>query len=221
MVRIPFACAFVLAAATLPATAAWAQQAAPASPATAQSPPAPVQQPAAELVNVVLHTTMGDILLALDRAHAPLTADNFLHYVDQKRFDGIAFYRAVKIDEEGKYGLVQAGLRGNPKRLYAPIAHESPRTTGLSHVDGALSMAREAPGTADADFFIVVGDLVALDGQPTGDDPGYAVFGRVLAGMDVVRAMLELPRDQQAGEGVMQGQMLAGPVRILAARRAD
>jgi peptidyl-prolyl cis-trans isomerase A (cyclophilin A) len=180
-----------------------------------------VQQPAAELVNVVLHTTMGDILLALDRAHAPLTADNFLHYVDQKRFDGIAFYRAVKIDEEGKYGLVQAGLRGNPKRLYAPIAHESPRTTGLSHVDGALSMAREAPGTADADFFIVVGDLVALDGQPTGDDPGYAVFGRVLAGMDVVRAMLELPRDQQAGEGVMQGQMLAGPVRILAARRAD
>jgi peptidyl-prolyl cis-trans isomerase A (cyclophilin A) len=170
---------------------------------------------------VVLHTSLGDVQVALDREHAPLTTGNFLRYVDLKRFDGSDFYRAVKIDDEGKYGLVQGGLRGNPKRVFKPIAHESPRVTGLSHTSGALSMARTDPGTATADFFFVIGDLVALDGQASGEDQGYAVFGHVTDGMDVLRQILEQPRDANGGEGVMKGQMLASPVRILTVRRAE
>jgi peptidyl-prolyl cis-trans isomerase A (cyclophilin A) len=178
-------------------------------------------QDAAQAVNVALHTTHGDIHLALDPEHAPVTVKNFLRYVDAKRFDGADFYRAVKIDEEGKYGLVQGGLKGNPKRVFKPIAHESPRVTGLSHLDGAISMARLDPGTATADFFFVVGDLTALDGQPEGSDVGYAVFGHVTDGMDVVRDILAQPRSLDAGEGAMKGQMLASPVKILSARRID
>jgi len=86
-------------------------------------------------------------------------------------------------------------------------------------------MARGAPGTATADFFIVVGDLVTLDAQPVeqdplGEMPGYAVFGRVIEGMDTVKSMLELPRSATAGEGAMKGQMLEIPVKILTVRRA-
>ncbi len=177
--------------------------------------------PAPALINVVLHLESGDILIGLDQAHAPITVNNFLRYVDLKRFDGSTFYRAVKIDEEGKYGLVQGGLKGNPKRIFKPIPNEAPSVTGLSHVNGAISMARREPGTATADFFIVIGDLTSLDGGPTADDPGYAVFGRVIDGMDVVRKILDRPRDPTAGEGVMHGQMIAKPITILTIRRAD
>ena len=212
------------------ATAAGAQEAtadttAPALTAPAAEappePPAPPPPPAIPPVNVLMHTALGDIRIALDKQHAPVTVANFLRYVDSKRFDGITFYRAVKIGPYGNYGMLQGGLRGNPKKVYPPIAHESPRTTGLSHVDGALSMARAAPGSARADFFFVIGDLVSLDGQPTGDDVGYAVFGRVTEGMDVVRKILDEPIALEAGEGVMKGQMLFDPVKILTVRRVD
>ena len=178
-----------------------------------------VSEEAPALPRVLLHSSRGDILVELEARRAPVTVRNFLRYVDQKRLDGSDFYRAVKIGDDGKYGLVQGGLRGNPKRVLKPIAHESPRTTGLSHLDGAISMARTDPGTATADFFFVVGDLVALDGQASGDDAGYAVFGRVIDGMDVVRDILEQPRSEDGGEGVMKGQMLAKPVKILSVRR--
>lgn len=173
------------------------------------------------IINVVLHSELGDILIGLDQARAPITVNNFLHYVDLKRFDGSTFYRAVKIDEEGKYGLVQGGLKGNSKRIFKPIPNEAPSVTGLSHVNGAISMARREPGTATADFFIVIGDLTSLDGEPTRGDPGYAVFGRVIDGMEIVRKILDQPRDPAAGEGVMQGQMIAKPIAILTIRRAD
>lgn len=190
------------------------------APAPAEAPvPADVPAPAA--VAVVVHTSLGDIHLALEQGRAPLTTANFLRYVDNKRFDGSDFYRAVKIGEDGKYGLVQGGLKGNPKRVFKPILHEAPFATGLSHVDGAISMARTNPGTATADFFIVVGDLTALDGKAEGDDPGYAVFGRVTGGMEIVRQMLELPRSADAGDGSMRGQMLASPVKILTVRRGE
>ncbi len=175
--------------------------------------------PQAALVRVLLHTELGDILLGLDAQHAPVTCANFLSYVDQKRFDDSTFYRAVKLDEEG-HGLVQGGLRGDPERILPPIAHEAPSTTGLKHVDGAISMARGEPGSATADFFIVIGDLPSLDGQPGSDDPGYAVFGRVLEGLDVVRKIMERPRDPAAGDGDLKGQMIDTPVQILTARRA-
>ncbi|HEY0446779.1 MAG TPA: peptidylprolyl isomerase, partial [Allosphingosinicella sp.] len=95
--------------------------------------------------------------------------------------------------------------------------------TGLSHVDGAISMARHEPGSATADFFITVGAMPAMDADPgqPGDNLGFAVFGRVVEGMDVVRRILDAPTSPTEGEGVMKGQMLASPVRILTARRAQ
>ena len=200
-----------------------AQEAPPPAPDAGETPPAqaeppPPAAPPPATVPVVMHTTMGDIHLALEVERAPITAGNFLHYVDTRRFDGITFYRAMKVTDDGKYGLVQGGLRGNPKKLFKPIKHESPLTTGLSHVDGAISMARNAPGTADADFFIVIGDLTTMDGK-AGSDPGYAVFGHVTAGMDIVHAILELPKSDNARDPVMKGQMLAKPVKILTVRR--
>jgi peptidyl-prolyl cis-trans isomerase A (cyclophilin A) len=186
----------------------------------AVSPATPPPGPAVpEVVKVVMHTAQGDIHLAIEKGRAPITAGNFLRYVDQKRFDNITFYRAMKLDEEGKYGLVQGGLRGDPKRVYPAIAHEPSAVTGLSHKDGAISMAQAKPGTATADFFIIIGDLVSLDGKNTPEDPGYAVFGRVTEGMDVVKAIMGLPRSETAGEGVMKGQMLLEPLRVLTVRR--
>jgi peptidyl-prolyl cis-trans isomerase A (cyclophilin A) len=190
----------------------------PASP-PAQAP-AP-EQVVAATVDVVLHTILGDIRIALEKDRAPITTANFLRYVDQKRFDNITFYRCVKVSEDGKYGLLQGGLKGNPKLMFKPIAHEATSTTGLSHLDGTLSMARTDPGTATADFFIVIGDLTSLDAKPDGSDPGYAAFGRVTMGMDIVHQMLELPRSADAGDGSMKGQMLAEPVKVLTVRRAQ
>ena len=186
------------------------------SPAPAEASAAPVAPATAE---VILHTALGDIRVALETERAPITAANFLRYVDQKRFDNITFYRGVKIGDDGKYGLMQGGLKGNTKLAFKPIAHEPTTVTGLSHLDGTLSMARTDPGTATADFFIVIGDLISLDATP-GGDPGYAAFGKVTVGMDIVRQMLELPRSQEAGDGSMKGQMLAEPVKVLTVRRA-
>lgn len=197
------------------ATLALAQE--QTAPAEAASPP--VASPAPATTTVVFQTTLGEIHIALETERAPVTAANFLRYVDNKRFDGITFYRAHKVSADGKYGIVQGGLQGHSQKVFKPIAHESPQVTGLSHVDGAISMAHDRPGTATADFFIIIGDLVSLDGKPDGSDPGYAVFGRVVQGMDIVRSMLELPRSQEARNPVMQGQMLAEPVKVTTARR--
>ena len=181
---------------------------------------APVEGHAAPegAVFVGLQTTLGNIRLALDERRAPVTTANFLRYVDDGRFNGVDFYRALKVGDG--FGLVQAGMRGHKDREFEPIAHESPATTGISHTDGTVSMARLDPGTATSDFFIVVGDLVSLDGDPAQGDAGYAAFGRVVDGMGVVRQILEQPRDPEAGgEGGMKGQMLAEPVKVVVARR--
>jgi peptidyl-prolyl cis-trans isomerase A (cyclophilin A) len=200
--------------------AALAQDAAQPPAAGSASQPSGAT-PVAASVKVVLKTTLGDIVLAVETERAPITAANFLRYVDQRRLDGSEFYRSMAVGEDGQYGLVQGGLRGNPKRVLKPIAHEPTSVTGLSHVNGAISMARADPGTATADFFIVIGDLVSLDAQPNGGDPGYAVFGHVVDGMDVVHVIFGQPRSSTAGAGVMKGQMLALPVKILTARRAN
>jgi peptidyl-prolyl cis-trans isomerase A (cyclophilin A) len=211
---VPRICAGLLL--VLPMLCAGQETAPP--PSAEASPPAEAAPAVPATVPVVMHTTLGDIHLALEVERAPITAGNFLRYVDAKRFDGITFYRAMKVSEDGKYGLVQGGL-SDPKLLYKPIAHESPATTGLSHVDGAISMGRNEPGSAVADFFIVIGDLVSMDGTPDGKDPGYAVFGHVTEGMDVVHAILDLPRSEAARNPVMEGQMLAEPVKVLTVRR--
>jgi peptidyl-prolyl cis-trans isomerase A (cyclophilin A) len=209
---------WLVACASLWLGVAGAQDAAQ-SQASDSAPQPSAETPVPATVKVLLKTSLGDIVVAVEKERAPITAANFLRYVDQRRLDGSDFYRAMAVDEDGKYGLIQGGLRGNPKRVLKPIAHEPTTVTGLSHLNAAISMARADPGTATADFFIIVGDLVSLDAQPNGGDPGYAVFGHVVDGMDVVRVILGEPRSSTAGEGIMKGQMLAMPVKILTARR--
>ena len=200
---------------------ALAQEVAPATPRASELAPEVAPQATPRTDKVVMHTALGDITLMIETERAPVTAANFLHYVDTKRFDGITFYRAVKMGDSGDYGLAQAGLRGNPKKLFPAIAHEPTTQTGLSHLNGAISMARLAPGSAQADFFIVVGDVVGLDARPDapGDNLGYAVFGRVIDGMDIIKQMLEKPRSETAASEAMKGQMLAEPVLINTVRR--
>ena len=172
-------------------------------------------------VRVALTTGAGVITLELAADKAPITAANFLRYVDQKRFDGASFYRAMKNAGAPQTGLVQGGLQNNPAKTLPPIAHESTAATGLSHKDGAISMARYAPGTAASEFFICVGDQPYLDADPSapGDNLGFAAFGRVAQGMDVARKILASPVSATAGEGAMRGQMLEPPVAIVSARR--
>lgn len=174
-------------------------------------------------VRVTLMTGLGAITLDLAADKAPLTVANFLRYVDAKRFDNTAFYRAVHAGLGSSTGLVQGGLRNDPARVYPPIAHESTTTTGLHHVDGTISMARYAPGSAASEFFICVGDQPYLDADPgqPGDNLGFAAFGRVAEGMDVARAILAAPTSPTEGEGVMKGQMLSPVVPIVSARRVQ
>lgn len=183
------------------------------APPAAPAPPVP-PAPAPATVRVVMTTSAGPIVLALEKDRAPVTTANFLRYVDAKRLDGITFYRSMKLPWNA--GLIQAGQRDMAKR-YPGIAHEPTTKTGLSHTDGAISMARLAPGTATADFSIVVGDMTGLDARP--EDPGFAVFGRVVEGMDVVKTIWNSPRSPTKGEGVMKGEMLEPPVKVLTVRR--
>ncbi len=210
-----------LALSCLALSPAFAQSAPPAVPAIAQpAAPAPAA-PKPATVRVTLQTGEGPIVLELEKERAPISTANFLRYVDQKRFDGMSFYRALKVGDG--YGLIQAGVRNDPKKLLPPIKHEPTTQTGLSHLDGAVSMARDTPGTATSDFFITIGDLVSLDADPSkpGDNQGFAVFGRVVEGMDVVRRILEAPTSATQGVGVMKGQMIAAPIKVVTARRAN
>jgi peptidyl-prolyl cis-trans isomerase A (cyclophilin A) len=201
----------LLPLAALLAGAALAQTAqAPTAPATAPQPAATVQ--------VTLTTSEGPIILLLEKDKAPITTANFLHYVDTKRFDGITFYRTVKVADG--FGLVQAGIAQDPKKAFPPIKHEPTTQTGLSHIDGAISMAMNAPGTAQGDFFIMVGASPSMDATVT--QPGYAVFGRVVQGMDIARKILDAATDPNKGKANgMAGQMIAAPIRIITARRTS
>lgn len=177
--------------------------------------PAAVEAPKDDLVRVALETEKGRIVLALDRGRAPATVANFLRYVEAKRYDGITFYRAMPYGSGS--GLIQAGITKDARLQFPPVKHESTTDTGLKHVEGAISMANAGPGTARSDFFILAGPIPALDATAT--DPGFAVFGRVVEGLDVVKAILAAPTDPEKGAGSMKGQMIAQPVVIRTARR--
>jgi len=174
--------------------------------------------------NVVIATELGNIVVALETERAPVSSANFLRYADEKRFDGTVFYRAMTLDwGEQPNGLIQGGTQWDPKRILPPIAHEPTNETGVKHVAGAISMARLDPGTATGDFSILVSEQPGLDADPAAEDPelraGYAAFGHVIEGMDVVRAIFAAPTDPDKGEGWMKGQMIAEPVKILTVRR--
>ena len=169
---------------------------------------------------VVITTTEGTITVELAADKAPITTANFLKYVDRKLYDNITFYRASKPPGQttNDYGSIQGGLRDDVKKKLPPIAHESTLKTGLKHGDGTISMGRYAPGTAQADWVICVGDRSYLDAPAT--DPGFAAFGHVTDGMPVVRQILGMPTDPNKGVGAMKGEILVNPVKIISIRRA-
>jgi len=205
-----------------------------ATPVLAQTSPAPAPQPAptpaivpapdVALPRVKIDTTAGSFTVEVEVKKAPVTAANFLRYVDQKKLDGITFYRTCKVAD--KFGFVQFGTNGDPKRTLPPIKHEPTTITGLKHLNGTLSTARLEPGTARGDFTISVGDQPSFDADPTRPDDatktnlGYAAFGRVVDGMDVVLKIFDAPIDPNATvRGSFKGEVPAAPVKVLTARR--
>ena len=192
-----------------------------AAPALAQTTPTPAPPPAAPpLPRVAIVTTAGRIVVEADTKRAPISAGNFLRYVDQKRLDGITFYRVSKVADH--FGFVQFGVNGDPKRILPPIKHEPTTLTGIKHLDGVLSTPRRAPGTAQGEFTIMVGDQPGMDADPTkpGDNLGYAAFGRVVEGMDVVMKIFDAPVSPTATvRGAFKGEVPVAAVKVLSARR--
>jgi peptidyl-prolyl cis-trans isomerase A (cyclophilin A) len=184
--------------------------------------PAPAPSPVEDLVPVALDTSLGRIVIALDRGRAPVTTANFLRYVDTHRLDGQNFYRAMHVADGkgGDGGLIQGGITTDARKLFPAIAHEPTSQTGIRNVAGAISMANAGPGTAKADFFILLSDMPGLDaGGPGGDANGFAAFGHVTEGMEVVKQIWNAPTSPTKGAGVMKGQMLEPQVKILKATR--
>ncbi len=177
-------------------------------------------------IRVELDTEMGEVVVEVFPKAAPLSACDFLAYVDAGLYEGATFYRVVRLDNDHgapKIEVVQGGLqdetRGRP-----PIAHESTQMTGLKHVDGALSLARGEVGTGGAAaFFVAIGAQPALDhgAGRNKDGQGFAVFGRVVRGMDVIRRIHQMKADGPAEDAYLEGQMLAKPIAIKRAKRLD
>ena len=143
---------------------------------------------------IAIKTEFGDIIIELYQKEAPCTVSNFLKYIDENRFDEATFYRVVRMDNqpdnENKIEVIQGGLfdDDHPKAL-PPIKHESTQQTGILHKDGIISMARYEPGTATSEFFICIGEQASLDfkGGRNSDKQGFAAFGKVIKGMEIVR----------------------------------
>jgi peptidyl-prolyl cis-trans isomerase A (cyclophilin A) len=170
-----------------------------------------------KLPHVVIQTDKGKIEVELDTQRAQLTAANFLRYVDAHFYDGGSFYRTVRPDNQKDKKVPIAVIQGDApaesqKKAFAPIPLERTNKTGLKHVDGELSMARDGPDTATSSFFICIGDQPQLDfgGARNPDRQGFAAFGRVVRGMDIVRNI-------QMGKA--KSEELTPPVRIVAVRR--
>lgn len=177
-------------------------------------------------VVVVLETTMGEIEIAVDLDRAPISAGDFLRYVDEGLYEGAAFYRVVRKDNDHgvpTIEVVQGGLVGDTETP-APVPHETTETTGIIHRDGVISLARGEPGTGSgAAFFICIGDQPSLDfgGMRNPDGLGFAAFGQVTRGMDLIRAIHTMSSDAPAPNEYVEGQLLDEPVAILNARRSD
>jgi peptidyl-prolyl cis-trans isomerase A (cyclophilin A) len=177
------------------------------------------QDQPAKVIRVVIATDKGDIELELDAAKAPGTVANFLRYVDAKFYEGGRFHRTVtpgnQPNNKVKIEVIQAGI--NPekaKKEFAPIKLERTRDSKLLHKDGVISMARDGPDSATSDFFICIGDQPELDfgGKRNPDGQGFAAFGRVVKGMDVVKKIQSAPAKEQT---------LTPPVTIRNVKRVD
>lgn len=154
-------------------------------------------QPSGSGVTVVVETSIGVIEVAVDPVHAPITTANFLRYVDARMYDSGRFHRAVRKDNQARKDVLIEVIQGGrspekakAERGFGAIPLERTSVTTLTHVDGAISMARgNTADSASSDFFLCVGPQPALDfgGARAGDGQGFAAFGRVTSGMDVVR----------------------------------
>ena len=169
--------------------------------------------------HLLIETELGDMVVEIESGKAPLTAAHFLSLVEEGVYNGSCFYRVVRLDNQPlnqvKIEVIQGGvLEDSLVERYPVIPHEPTSVTGISHTDGVISMARNQPGTASTEFFICVGDQPSLDfgGKRNPDGQGFAAFGRVIRGMEVVRTI------QHQSDS---SQMLRQPVRILEIRRLD
>lgn len=168
---------------------------------------------------ILMETELGDITLEVYPDKAPVTAGNFLTYVEKNRFEGAVFYRVVRSDNQPadsiRIAVIQGGLyEDNHPALLPPIAHETTVQTGILHKDGVISMARWHPGSATSEFFICVGEQPELDydGKRNPDKQGFAAFGKVIDGMDVVHQIHQLP---------VEGQYLDPTIKILRVSRLN
>lgn len=188
-----------------------------AFPAAAQTA-APA--PSSANPRVAFETAAGRFVVEVYADKAPVSAKNFLRYVDAKRLDGIVFYRTVKVAD--RFGFVQLGVQNAPTKMYSPVKHEPTTQTGIRHLDGTLSMPRLAPGTARGEFTIMLGDQPSFDADPTkpGDNLGYAAFARVVEGMDVVLTVFDAPvSPSKTLQGSFKGEIPEAPVKVLTVRR--
>jgi peptidyl-prolyl cis-trans isomerase A (cyclophilin A) len=166
---------------------------------------------------VIIQTKLGDIRVEIFTEAADLTAQNFLAYVDANAYEGATFYRSVTManqpDNDVKIEVIQGGLREDD-RMLPPIEHQTTEQTGVRHRDGVISMARNEPGSATSEFFICVGNQPELDygGKRNPDGQGFAAFGRVVAGMEIVHRIHRWP---------VVGQRITPPIRIHRIVRAD
>jgi len=192
----------VVALATLLAVAA--------SPVTAQRGP-----------RVRIVTDSGAIVVQLAPDKAPVTVANFLRYVDEHRYDGGSFYRAVTLQnqlpaaQQPQIEVIQGGIDNDSSKRLPAILHETNDRSGIRHVDGVISMARSTPGSASSEFFFVINDQPALDfgGKRNPDGQGFAAFGRVVSGKDVIRRIQRMP------SGDRPPQRMLTPVRIVSVSR--
>ncbi|MBT5765569.1 MAG: peptidylprolyl isomerase [Kordiimonadaceae bacterium] len=175
-----------------------------------------------DTIKVKLETTMGDIHIDLYADKAPITVNNFLKYIDNGLMNDGAFYRVVHMQNQEqndiKIEVIQGGISGNSDiARYDPIPLERTSDTGLKHLDGTISMARGAPDTAGSEFFICINDQPSLDfgGMRNPDGQGFAAFGMVTKGMDVVRAIQSVKTDMPEGElEYRSGQSVLEPVKF-------
>jgi peptidyl-prolyl cis-trans isomerase A (cyclophilin A) len=171
---------------------------------------------AKSLPRVRIHTALGDIIAVIDTVDAPVTSANFLSYVDAGMYANGRFHRTVTPDNQPnnlvKIEVIQAGRDSAHAGERPPIPLERTSITKLKHLNGTVSMARGGPDTATSDFFICIGDQPALDfgGKRNPDGQGFAAFGTVISGMDVVRRIQQSPA---------QGQTLTPAIVILSIQR--
>lgn len=184
-------------------------------------------QAGAKPVRVRVQTSLGDIVLELDPAKAPNTTANFLRYVDAGHYDGGTFHRTVKMDNQPespvKIEVIQAGVHADKAKAgFPPIALERTTVTGLKHVDGAVSMARGTPDSASSGWFICINDQPSLDfgGARNPDGQGFAAFGRVVSGMDVVRKIQQAPSSSNRTSNT-EAQKLTPPIAIRTVSRVS